>query len=553
MSYARVLAIWLACTFVALALMQPHSSAGETSPQEVSAPEGDVQDLLVLGPTRPLFIRLRITIDGRPFREVWQERFDELFAGQDRAGDGRVSLEQAELLARDMNGGVRGRQPSTSGATSLRSQAADDGTVDRKTLSAYVQSVLPQLSLYSRPLITRSAGLALFPLLDTDQDYQLSPAELSAAERQVKERDFNDDGAVTAFELILDPSAIADAADPDGGSYGTPQDEPVLLLGPAAATDATAKRLVARYDKNDDGELGIAKEDREVALPESIAAALDRDGDGRLSQAELTRFADRAADVELSAALGQVTAAQRRTNRQRVKVEPGWRVRQKLLRGYDLSLGDVEIDLTLDNRNPEQADLYSFTVVDRDDNEYVDLQEAQASQIGADAFAAMDTDGDKKVFEGEFNSFLTEQTGAAAVRLQMQVFDRGQDLFSLLDIDVNGILSPRELSTAADIIAVVDENGDGVLNGSEIPQRLMIELVRGADPPPDEARLTTGHIAISTDEALSTGPLWFRKMDRNNDADLSPREFVGTPDKFRQIDADGNGLIDAEEAAAADK
>ncbi len=536
---------------VAIGMVRFASGADEA--HSSASPASDVQDLIILGPTRPLVLRLHITIDGRPFREVWQERFDELFDSQDRDGDGRVTVEQGDLIARDMNGGVRGTPKSVARDSLLRAQAAEDQTVDRAVLAAYVQKILPPFSLYSRALITRSAGLALFPLLDTNRDYQLSEAELAAAEQQLKQRDFNDDGVVTAFELILDPAAIADATDPSGGDYGTPQEEPAILLGPGVSGEDVARRLIERYDRNEDGAIHLAASEREMVLPEPIAARLDRDGDGRLNREELAAFAEREPDIALGVALGQVSARERRSNRQRVQVEDGWRVRQKLLRGYDLHLGDVEIDLTLDNRNPQQADLYSFTVTDRDDNQYVDRQEAQASEISAEAFAAMDVDADQKVNEGEFNSFLAEQTAAASVRLQLQVFDRGQDLFSLLDVDFNGMLSPRELRTAANILLVEDKNGDGMLNGSEVPQRLLLELVRGADPPPDEARLKAGHIAMSTNEAISTGPLWFRKMDRNNDGDLTPQEFIGSPATFEKLDADGDGLIDVDEAEAFKK
>jgi hypothetical protein len=48
------------------------------------------------------------------------------------------------------------------------------------------------------------------------------------------------------------------------------------------------------------------------------------------------------------------------------------------------------------------------------------------------------------------------------------------------------------------------------------------------------------------------GPLWFRKMDRNGDGDVSPREFLGSRDDFRRIDTDGDGLISAEEAERYD-
>ena len=50
---------------------------------------------------------------------------------------------------------------------------------------------------------------------------------------------------------------------------------------------------------------------------------------------------------------------------------------------------------------------------------------------------------------------------------------------------------------------------------------------------------------------MTAGPTWFRKMDRNQDGDLTWREFLGTRADFDRIDADGNGLIDLNEAVSA--
>jgi hypothetical protein len=48
------------------------------------------------------------------------------------------------------------------------------------------------------------------------------------------------------------------------------------------------------------------------------------------------------------------------------------------------------------------------------------------------------------------------------------------------------------------------------------------------------------------------GPLWSRKLDRNQDGDVSRREFAGTDEQFARIDTDGDGLISVVEADRAD-
>jgi Ca2+-binding EF-hand superfamily protein len=51
--------------------------------------------------------------------------------------------------------------------------------------------------------------------------------------------------------------------------------------------------------------------------------------------------------------------------------------------------------------------------------------------------------------------------------------------------------------------------------------------------------------------AGKNAPIWFQSMDRNNDGDVSRLEFLGGEERFNTLDANGDGLIDAEEAAAA--
>jgi Ca2+-binding EF-hand superfamily protein len=509
----------------------------------------DVQNLMFLGPMRPLVLRLHITIDGKPFRQAWQERFAELFALEDRDHDGRVSVEEGESIARDMNGGLRENRP-----VDVKSVAGADGLVDRATLMAYIEKVLPQFSVRRRSSVARDSALALFPLLDTDHNRQLSAAELSAAEEQLKQRDFNDDRVVTAGELIVDPKAVAAAADPNSADRDLKEDEgTVFPLESATTPEAIAERIMKHYDRNHDGRLTTKAPEIEIALPAALMGRFDANGDGMLDRDELLAFADRPADLELSFPMGRASASDIRA-RPRPVADPTFRVRKKTNDGgYDLKLGEAEIIFRRNNRDPQQADLVELRGYDRDNNGYIDAAEAANSNIAKSTFAAMDGDGDGKVFKGEFTSFMGRQNAAAAVRFQLEVTDKGQDLFDVLDTDKDGVLSPRELRTAKDVLAVGDKNGDGSLNGDEVPQKIELELVRGVDERAESDNAGLGRAARSTSKAGTSGPLWFRKMDRNNDGDLSVHEFVGPLETFKKIDANHDGFIDRDEAEAAGK
>src|SRR5262249_27833 len=117
----------------------------------------------------------------------------------------------------------------------------------------------------------------------------------------------------------------------------------------------------------------------------------------------------------------------------------------------------------------------------------------------------------------------------------------------------DGRLGVRELRSAWASLAAYDRDGDGFISRTEIPRQFQVTVSQG---PPNYYVAYNPSLGIpgyaAAPRPSEKGPLWFRKMDRNGDGDVSPREFLGSPEDFKKIDADGDGLISAEEAERAD-
>jgi hypothetical protein len=101
-------------------------------------------------------------------------------------------------------------------------------------------------------------------------------------------------------------------------------------------------------------------------------------------------------------------------------------------------------------------------------------------------------------------------------------------------------------------MASLDADHDGRLSYSDLPRRTQVNVGRG--PFRNRNALVAASVATNNSVRASGDqptnlPAWFVAMDRNHDGDVSPREFLGTSDQFRQFDADNDGLIDGDEAA----
>ena len=510
----------------------------------------DAQDLIFLGPSRPVLLRLRVTVDGLPFRQVWRDYFSPWFSDLDRDHDGLLSAAeaaQAPPLTADSSDPADGSAAEPGVALrQLALQHADK--LDRDTFLAYWETAAPPFSLRAIDG-PPSANKALFAMLDRDRDGRLSIDELRAAADVLRSRDFDDDEVLTQQELAEADSAdgTADVERPRPAPNPTPQG-PFVVIGPATRAAEVAAILLRRYDKNADALLSArASAGNEIRLADEVLARLDTGGDATLDPTELSRFHERPADLELRFPLGRVMLDDDRPD---AALAPAG-VRVKRLSGgtFLIHLSDAEIELRRNNRNPARASdpLMQLAALDADGNAYLD--EKEAAGLGRGIFKLMDRDADGRVFKDEYHAYYRRRLQAAAARVVLEFTDDRGSLFDLLDANHDFLLTPRELRSVAATLASENILADGMLSSDALPQRVRGELSRGGA---DLSRAVAARVRPGQPRprADSSAPLWFRKMDRNHDGDVSPREFLGPRDAFEKIDANRDGLIDAAEAEA---
>src|SRR5262249_50869651 len=165
-----------------------------------------------------------------------------------------------------------------------------------------------------------------------------------------------------------------------------------------------------------------------------------------------------------------------------------------------------------------------------------------------------DRNGDGKLTEKELNAFFEAIDDGANASVSLSVADHGAGLFELIDANRDGRLSVRELRTAWERIAPWDKAQAGTIGRDQIPRQYSLTVRQGVT---DDARfrraaIRQGGMRGPQSANSGRGPLWFRKMDRNGDGDVSMREWMGSMEDFKKIDTDGDGLISAEEAEKAD-
>jgi Ca2+-binding EF-hand superfamily protein len=580
------------CLFVAavLAVLVPLLSPADDKPAPAKAdqPPGAVQDIIYFAETRPILIRLHVEVDGQAFDSPWDDYIEALFKYLDRDGDGVLNTTEAARApsAAEMMQVLRGnlfpganQQVVMNNDTSVLNKPDFESGDDKVTLEAFSRYYRThgagpvQFTLYPNQGNAADALTdVLYELLDTNKDGKLSQAELEAAEKILMKLDKDEDDLVSTKELIpnlaarygqpAQPQQQQEEVDPDDPTGQKKKPKPpapesrFFVVVPdgtpryLSARMELAQKIVARYDKDNDGKLSRS----EISFLGEFNQ-LDRNKDGFLDTTELLRFLNLNGDVELVLRIGKNDAGKPLAALYAPGGKPTRMAKRVALSPFGgVSFADrgTEIDVQgIEGVRPNvdgarQTFIDEFRALDTDRNLYVtrkQVDDPQAALLKA-IFPIADRNDDGKLSEQELLTYLDLQSKAANAFIRVSLADNGHGLFGLLDGNHDGQLGVRELRTAWERLKKHDQRYDNSISRSDLPPQFRVLVSRG-DP------LVNGPL-LGASAATAAGPLWFRLMDRNGDGDISPREFLGTEEEFRRLDLDGDGLISLDEANKAE-
>jgi Ca2+-binding EF-hand superfamily protein len=524
---------WLLLT---LATAAQTGAAAEKSP--IEAP--DSRDLFLLLDQGPLHLRMHLMVKGQSLAESRAAYIDRLIQKLDANGDGKLSRTEA---TRSPLFRTKRRPSANDFLQGLQSQTV----ISRREIEQKVELKGGNLLAF-RDIQSSKNDQEVFKLLDQDANGVLEPPELAAAAGLILSKDADGDQCIS-FEEFLPPSPPPDPTKPivlGTGEAITQLAKPAEMFVDGA-NPLFSGRLRRKYDRNKDDQLDAA----ELGWPAERLRATDLNGNGKLDDSELAGLNRAVPDAEMSIDLMSVESAGGV-----VHVESTIGHRQDNCSRLDLARVAFEpATITFSHRNvdPQAAALddamRKFNSLDVDANGYLTRDEtAQRLRFERELFELIDADGDDKIFAEEMREYVLALAEPAAATCRINVYDGGYGFFLALDTNADGRVSEREMRQAALSLTKLERDGVPGVRSNEPVRHFHVEFSRGSYQLFGPSEQPAAETPAFQRHQLA-GPIWFQRMDRNNDGDLIWNEFLGPRWVFDQLDADADELLDPSEAA----
>ncbi len=532
----------------------------------------DAEHLLFSGEHGLTVIRLRIEIDGTPHRKLCRSSLETICTEADRDQDGSLTTEEYDAGVAN-HPVLIDRQNRMMRRPNGKPDRPDFGSTGKRPIAAVTEFLLrivwPPLSLeFATPamrqineageLLDRPfADSQLFERLDTDGNRKLTSREVERAVDILFKLDFDEDETISLDELRTQsaPNALP-AANPNRPARQG--DSHLSHLSPERIDATFVRRILSLYDgEAKDSVKDLRLDRREAGVAEAVFTPADADQDGYWDFDELWRYLERPVpSAEISLKLFSDT----RLPALRLSFDDAsaFRLIHEHPSALEFDVHGTRFQWLIP---PGESSPWAkntleleFELLDGDKNQYLEPKEWIASNeddpSGKTQFMQIDADGDDKITRDEFRVYHLKSLVYRDRQLELNVENLGRTLFGPLDTNSDGRLSKRELAALKTRASEWDADGDHKLTEQEIPRQYRLSLRR-------RSVLRIGNVASEfatggangVTSAEASGPLWFRKMDRNRDGEVSAREFLGPVDLFQKIDANADAAIDAAEAA----
>lgn len=503
----------------------------------LSAQDADVTRILFLGPRRPVIIEANFVAGPFSIENARQRYAAELFAYLDRDADDVLTDKEAREIPAD--GRLRAESPRIGSDWTNLDVAPTDEKISLSELTSFVQSVLgPSLTIETAPP-KLSATVRIYEDLDINQDGKISVDEIAKGHQTLQVFDFDDDETLSVAELQPFPLSVVQAQEqlrqeeaPRPLSFIRTAEEienaVLLILNYYDATDSIASTTLTDLSDREFSRFDLNRNSHWDA--DDLALYLRR------SPADFVmRISLSPPQVELIA--GKSTGEERPT----------------------IDIGGLPVKWVARSRTYQQFDstrlyLIRFLTSDTDKNSYLDPMEFAGLQANV-SFDTVDLDGNQQVTRAEIKSFFEMDSLAAQSRLVLTLANDTTTLFEILDANMDRRLEVREFLDGSQRFLVHDRNDDRALAPEELNTRFTVTISQPqlfeTDPTRAQNAMTTQRQGVI--RPISSGPLWFIRMDDNLDGDVSWREFLGPRERFDLLDQNRDNFIDRSEADAAEQ
>jgi len=335
---------------------------------------------------------------------------------------------------------------------------------------------------------------------------------------------------------------------------------PIVAIFTATGADMARANaaLFQRLDRDGDGKLSRA----ELVKAPHLLKTFDADGDEVLTIDELLVDAAQAEEVdkESMAANWSVTPTKNIPDGI-LSVAPGAvELRNVVAKTFDKNADEIRfpggnlrvnafaVDPNVRLKASSEFYLFPFksALGDKKSLEQKVFEDDSSLAFLAPLVPYADRDGDQRLSLAELEAILDLVVMGVRSQIIVRITDEGASLLAALDENHDGRLDLQELKRAERILP----KGQDALARQDISRRLALAVEHGSSAKMFGPLLIVGNAKpVSAKKSASpTGPKWFQAMDHNSDGRLSPSEFLGPPEVFAKLDGDGDGFIDVKES-----